>query len=112
MCIQQVARTVRRVVDDASGHTARREAASDDRRTGRIATASATTAASAAEANAKRLRDQTGVVSRKDNGEINRRTKAKSRRSRGFQSNIFTSLLGDSSFGKSIKSAAKLGQTN
>ncbi len=90
MCFTQVARKVRKVVDDTTGHTARKEAAA--------------AAARAAE---------TGIVgNRGDSGQISRRAKAKSRRSRGFRRNVFTSFLGDSSFGKNIKSALKLGQTS
>ncbi len=91
MCVTNIARKVRKVVDDTTGHTDRKEAASDARRT-------------AAE---------TGTIGiRGDNGEISRRVKAKTRRSRGFRRNIFTSFLGDASFGKNIKSALKLGQTS
>ncbi len=98
MCVQKAARKIRKTVDDTTGYTGRKEAASDARQNAReVARAAA----------------ETGVVGdRNDNSEINRRTKAKSRRSRGFKRNIFTSLLGDSSFGKSIKSALKLGQTS
>ncbi len=91
MCITNVARKVRKVVDDTTGHTDRKEAASA----------------------ARKRATETGIVGvRGDNGEISRRAKAKTRRSRGFRRNIFTSLLGDASFGKNIKSALKLGQTS
>ncbi len=94
MCFQQAARSVRKVVDDTTGHTARKETASANRAARRQAT-------------------QTGLIgNRGNNSVISRMAKAKSRRSRGSKSNIFTSLLGDSSFGKNIKSALKLGQTS
>ena len=94
MCFQQVARSVRKVVDDTTGHTARKQAASANRALQRRAA-------------------QTGLVGkRNDNRSVSRMAKAKTRRSRGFKRNIFTSLLGDTSFGKNIKSALKLGQTS
>ncbi|MCP4108331.1 MAG: hypothetical protein GY749_22775 [Desulfobacteraceae bacterium] len=106
MCFQKVLRKIRKTVDDTTGYTAQKEAASDDRRAQRVA---ATDLAAAAAKSAA----ETGVVgNRDDSSAINRRTKAKTRRSRGFKRNIFTSLLGDSGFGKSIKSALKLGQTS
>lgn len=94
MCFQQAARSVRKVVDDTIGHTGRKETASANRAARKQAT-------------------QTGLVGhRGKNSSVSRMAKAKSRRSRGFKRNIFTSLLGDSSFGKNIRSALKLGQTS